>query len=470
MENTLPKNWVETELGNFAFLKNGYAYKTTQFTDEGIPILKISNITKTGKVDISEPQFVSEKDLNESFLVKKGDIVLAMSGATTGKFGIYESDAVLLQNQRVGNLKLHSDLHGNKKFLFYLLASLKKEIEDRAYGGAQPNISPTLIESIFIGLPPLPEQERIVAKLDALFAQHERMKQALDKIPQLLKDFRQQVLSQAITGKLTEEWREGKDLEIDFKLINNYLKGFKRWKSINTEVKNTQIPELWKLVKLGNVSYISNGSTPSRKEKIYWNGHIPWIGSGSIQNNRISKSEEFITEEGLKNSSTKILPIGTVLLAMIGEGKTRAQSSIINIEVTINQNIASIEINHGQMLPEFLQYFLLKNYDFHRTIGNGTGPKALNCQKVKEFDFVLPPLLEQQEIVSRVETLFAKADTIEARYQKLKEKINALPQALLHKSFKGELVPQLPTDGDAKDLLAEILKLKEDTKPKGKKK
>jgi type I restriction enzyme S subunit len=153
---------------------------------------------------------------------------------------------------------------------------------------------------------------------------------------------------------------------------------------------------------------------------------------------------------------------GCLLIAMIGEGKTRAQSSILEIQATINQNVASIEIGHNQIIPEYLQYFLIKNYEFHRAIGNGTGPKALNCQKVKEFDFQLPPLQEQCEIVHRVESLFAKADTIESRYQRLKAKIDNLPQVILHKAFNGELVPQLPTDGDAKDLLSEIMALKEE--------
>src|SRR5690606_29317672 len=80
----------------------------------------------------------------------------------------------------------------------------------------------------------------------------------------------------------------------------------------------------------------------------------------------------------------------------------------------------------------------------------------------------IPSVQEQQEIVHRVENLFAKADTIESRYQTLKAKIESLPQAILHKAFKGELVPQLPTDGDAKDLLSEIMALKEEVKGKKK--
>src|SRR5690606_38025985 len=100
---------------------------------------------------------------------------------------------------------------------------------------------------------------------------------------------------------------------------------------------------------------------------------------------------------------------------------------------------------------------------------DGVSQSNINAKKLAELEISLPPLQEQQEIVRRVECLFAKADTIEARYLTLKAKIDSLPQSILHKAFKGELVPQLPTDGDAKDLLAEIMALKEEVKGRKKK-
>src|SRR5690606_16946281 len=176
---------------------------------------------------------------------------------TTGKFGVYDSNELLLQNQRVGNIKLQNDALGNKKFLYYLIASLRKEIEDRAYGGAQPNISPTLIETIQIPLPPLAEQERIVAKLDKLFAQHEKIKKALDRIPQLLKTFRQQVLTQAVTGKLTEQWREGKELEEwDKRLV----------KEITTKLGSGSTP------RGGSAKYLSEGIPLVRSMNVVFGG------------------------------------------------------------------------------------------------------------------------------------------------------------------------------------------------------
>src|SRR5690606_24319733 len=94
-----------------------------------------------------------------------------------------------------------------------ILIELSQSLQDVGKGVAQKNINQTILKNLQIPFPPLPEQERIVVKLDKLFAQHEKIKKALDRIPQLLKAFRQQVLMQAVTGKLTEQWREGKDLD-----------------------------------------------------------------------------------------------------------------------------------------------------------------------------------------------------------------------------------------------------------------
>ena len=112
---------------------------------------------------------------------------------------------------------------------------------------------------------------------------------------------------------------------------------------------------------------------------------------------------------------------------------------------------------------EYLFYYMLSSQFlcYANTAGTRSVLPKINQKGLSKIPVLVPPKKEQTEIVKRVENLFAKADAIEAQYTKLKEKIDSLPQAILAKAFKGELVPQLPTDGDAKDLLAEIQKLKE---------
>lgn len=470
MEKLLPKGWVETELGSFAYLKNGFAYKTTQFKDSGIPILKISNITKDGKVDISNPQYVDESLINEAFLVKSGDIVIAMSGATTGKFGVYNSNDLLLQNQRVGNIKLQKDSLGSKKFLYYLIASLRKEIEDRAYGGAQPNISSTLIENIQIPLPPLAEQERIVAKLDKLFAQHEKMKKALDRIPQLLKTFRQQMLTQAVTGKLTKQWREGKKL----KEWNPTLKKHNTKNLLDDKSQGYVLPEIpkeWKWVTIMQLADVKGGKRLPKGEKLVnYDTGFPYIKAGDIKNGNVnSVNLEYLLEATHEKIKNYIVNSGDILITNVG-----ACIGDIGIVPTnlngANQTENALKLcNFVEVQVKYLSFWLrspiAQNYISQTVLSAGLGKLALG--RIQVFPVPLSTIVEQQEIVHRVESLFAKADAIEGRYQTLKAKVDKLPQAILHKAFKGELVPQLPTDGDAKDLLEEIMALK--AEPKGKK-
>jgi len=185
------------------------------------------------------------------------------------------------------------------------------------------------------------------------------------------------------------------------------------------------------------------------------------VSSGEVQNCIIKETNEKISQLGFQNSSVKLLPNGTVLIAMIGEGKTRGQAAILDIDATCNQNVAGIIINHNCVLSKYLFFWLLFQYDRNRNVGSGSGPKALNCQRVRELDFILPPLEEQKEIVRQTNKLFAFADKLEVHYKKAKEKIDKLPQSVLAKTFRGELVPQDPDDEPASELLKKIIAEKE---------
>ncbi len=129
----LPKNWLITSFGDVLTVKNGYAFKSTEYQSEGIPIVRISDINE-GIVNVSNSKCISEDDELDGYAVNAGDILIAMSGATTGKFGVYKGSRKVYQNQRVGNLKPISENLINKKFVYYLLHSLKREIEKAAYG------------------------------------------------------------------------------------------------------------------------------------------------------------------------------------------------------------------------------------------------------------------------------------------------------------------------------------------------
>jgi len=123
------------------------------------------------------------------------------------------------------------------------------------------------------------------------------------------------------------------------------------------------------------------------------------------------------------------------------QGKTRGQTAILKIAATINQNIAAIIIDHGLISSSYLWYWFQFQYEITREVGSGSGPQAMNCQRVRELPILLPSLEEQLEIVLRVQKLFKLADTIEKYVAAANERSKRLTQVILAKAFRGELVP-----------------------------
>ena len=172
----LPEGWCECKLSDVCVFDNGYAFSSDNYNDCGIPLIRISNITNTGSIDLSSCVFIQDVPSNK-FIVKSGDLLIAMSGATTGKMGVYlyEEDALL--NQRVGNLKCTDAML--QQYRNYYMFAKSDYILKIAYGGAQPNISAKAILDIDVMLPPLNEQHRIVAKIEEIFAQLDAIETSL---------------------------------------------------------------------------------------------------------------------------------------------------------------------------------------------------------------------------------------------------------------------------------------------------
>lgn len=210
----VPGNWVWVKFGVVAKLFNGYAFKSTDYSDEGIPIIRISDLN--GMETTPETAVRVPRELyNEKFLVRKGDLLIAMSGATTGKIGIYNSDEIAMQNQRVGNIKTINDNILYAAYRNYFVISSSTEISKLAYGGAQPNISGALIESLSFPLPPLNEQKRIAEKLDNLLEKLENEKQLVLAAEEKLDLVKQSVLQKAFRGELgTNDPNDGHAMEL----------------------------------------------------------------------------------------------------------------------------------------------------------------------------------------------------------------------------------------------------------------
>lgn len=432
MGKELPDNWVNCKLGEVLTLKNGYAFKSQNYREEGVPVIRISDIQE-GEVKPEGAVCVEASSEYERFIIDKGDILVAMSGATTGKYGVFKSNEAAYQNQRVGNFKPFSEDHLPKTFVYYLLGGLKKEIEDQAYGGAQPNISSRMIENLDIQLPPLPEQKRIVAKLDGLFAHLEELKERLANVPELLKQFRQAILDESFS------------FDFERKVLKDVC--LKIQDGAHHSPKN-QYPE--------------NDGTK-----------YLYITSKNIRNNYMKLDNiVYVDKEFHDTIYPRCTPeYGDVLLTKDGANTGNVTLNSLKEEFSLLSSVCLIKTNKEKLLPSYLKYFIQSPKGFKELTGEmtGTAIKRIVLKKIKAATIPLPTLKEQTEIVRRVESLFAKADAIQSQYESLVQKIEDLRPTILAKAFRGELVEQLETDGDARELLEEIKKMKKEQQKKTKK-
>jgi type I restriction enzyme S subunit len=292
----------------------------------------------------------------------------------------------------------------DSKFLYYCLFIIK--IEDKGYARHFQ-----LLEKELYPLPPLKTQQQIVSKIEELFSELDKGVEDLKKAQQQLKTYRQSVLKWAFEGRLTNE-----------------------------NVKDGVLPDKWKMSTIGNIFEVYIGSTPKRNIDEYWGGSINWVSSGEIAFCKIKDTKEKITIKGLENTSCKVHPIGTIILAMIGEGKTRGQAAILKIEASHNQNTAAIRVDNKTYLSELLYYYLFFKYEENRKIGSGNNQKALNKERVKDIIIPLPPIEEQEIIVQEIESRLSVADKLEENIKESLQQAEALRQSILKKAFSGELV------------------------------
>ena len=176
--------WEEKKLGEMCYIQGGYAFKSNMFLNEGHPIIRIGNIQNGIEIDDEKTVYTNGEEVNEKFIVQKGDLLVAMSGATTGKTGIYFKEDIAYLNQRVGLFKKVESGGLYYPFLYGIVDSnnYHNQLKQSLVAGAQPNISPSDIENINFNFPSLPEQQKIA---DCLLTLDEVIELETQKLEQL---------------------------------------------------------------------------------------------------------------------------------------------------------------------------------------------------------------------------------------------------------------------------------------------
>lgn len=359
--------------------KNGFAFKSNLFKETGLPIVRITNIDGLNVV-LDEVKYFSPNDYKEdisSFEVSMGDILIAMSGATTGKVGFYKNETKCYLNQRVGKFIPKNNILNNK-FLYHFLLLNTEAIYILAGGGAQPNLSSnTLMSKLLIPIPIPSNPEKSLA--------------IQSEIVRILDTFT------ALTAELTAE------LTMRKKQYNYYRDQLLSFDDDEVE---------WKT--LGDVTkkWYSGGTPTAGKAEYYENGDIPWLRTQEVKFSDINSTEIKITQAALKNSAAKWIPENCVIIAI--SGATAGRSAINKIPLTTNQHCGCLEIDDTKALYRYVFHWVSFNYENIKSLGQGARGD-LNSTIIKNFKLPIPyatapdkSLKEQARIVE----ILDKFDTL----------------------------------------------------------
>lgn len=423
----LPTGWVNAQLGDLVthIVGGGTPSKANASYFQGaIPFMTVKDMHSRFIEDTQDHITQEALDDSASTMIPADTLIVA-SRMSLGKIARPKQATAI--NQDLKALFLHRGI--DKTYVEYAWRANESLIQSMGTGTTVKGIRLEDIRSLQVPLAPSAEQTRIAQHLGTLLNRINACHQRIDAIPALLKRFRQAVLELALSGDLTIAWRNAVKGEID----------------------------AWQSVSLGDIADVGTGSTPLRSNGSYFaNSGTPWITSAATGSPYVTDAKEYVTPAAISSHRMKVYAPGTLLIAMYGEGKTRGQVTELRIHATINQACAAVRVNHSQASTAFVKLALWSQYEQMRALAEGGNQPNLNLSKVKGIPIQLPPLHEQAEIVQKVEALFKLADRVEARYTEANSQAQRLPSLVLAKAFRGELLPQDPSDEPASDLLARI--------------
>ena len=405
----VPEGWCWRTLGDIGTWQAGGTPSRMhkEYYGGNIPWLKTGDLNDG--IITSIPEYITEEGLNNSSakLNPKGSVLIAMYGATIGKIGILGMPATT--NQACCACINYEGII--QKYLFYFLLSHKDEFIALGGGGAQPNISKDIIVKTLIPIPPIHEQERIVSKIDELLILLKSLDANKDALEATLEQAKSKILDLAIHGKLVPQDANDEPASELLKRINP-----KAVASCDNPhyVGESQIPYNWCWTTLGSIGKWQSGGTPNRMHKEYYGGSIPWLKTGDLNDGIITDIPEHITELGLENSSAKLNPVGSVLIAMYGA--TIGKVGILGIPATTNQACCAC-IDYKGITQQYLFMLLLANRANFVASGGGGAQPNISKEIIIKTVIPLPPYNEQIRIVSKVNKLFSQLDMIEKSLQ-----------------------------------------------------
>ena len=297
-------------------------------------------------------------------------------------------------------------------FVLWAMRASEKRLVEQASGSTFDAITGARLREHRIPVPPLPEQQRIVGAIEEHFSRLDAVEASVAAVQTKCAALPSIAMAQLFS------------------------------------------PE-WPTSRLDAVAQVGSGATPKRSEGKYWShGTIPWVTSGAVNELSIWSAEEYISERALAETSVKLWPAGTVLMAMYGEGKTRGRAAVLEFESTCNQACAAINFDRSLLDGRFLRTFLNVQYEANRQLSSGGVQPNLNLGLVKAMEVPVPCLEIQASVANQAhEIVSASAELLDV-CRTARQRVSALRRSILADAFAGRLVPRQSHDYSASDLMA----------------
>ncbi len=398
-------SWKLVKLGTLVELITKGTTPTSigyKFTEVGINFVKIESIDLNGNFINNKFAKINEA-CNEALKrsqLKEGDILFSIAGAL-GRAAIVSKEILPANtNQAIAIIRLKNSNLISKEFLLKALASesILSQVGNMKAGVAQQNLSLSQLKEFLIPVPPIQIQQKIVVKLDKIFAEIDKATAATEA--------------------------NVKNVETLFK---SYLR--EAYKSD----KN------WKTVALGDICTIVNGGTPKSEVSEYWDGDLNWTTPkeiGKLTTREITNTERKITEKGIKNSSAKLLPINSVILSSRAPiGHLAINKSLMATNQGCKGLVSSERLNY-----EYLYYFLSHSKQLLNDMGSGATFKELSGSKLATVEIPLPNLTIQQDVISKINKISSEVSKLNNLYKNKLSDLLFFKQSILKQAFNGELV------------------------------
>ena len=415
----LPEGWKWVKLGEVVDLEVGIRPKGGA-TEEGIPSLGGEHITEDGKIVFNDKnaKFIPEDfyKIMRKGKVKELDILINKDGANTGKVGILKNlfTKRVAINEHVFILRAKDNLE--QRFLFYWLFSHlgQTKIKEIITGSAQPGLSASFVNFLFLPTPPLPEQQKIAEILETVDNAIEKTEKIIEKY----KRIKQGLMQELLTKGIDKNWQIRSEETHKFK-----------------DSPLGRIPAEWEVVSVFDIAHIVSGGTPNTSIPEYWNGNIPWLSIEDFNtgNRWVFSSSKFITELGLKRSNTKVLRRGMLLISARGTVGAIVQ---LGKDMAFNQSCYGLDSkNKDKLSNDFLYYALIYYIKFFLSLTYGNVFDTITKDNFKEIRIPLPPLPGQRRIVK----VLSQIDEVIEKEENYKRKLESLKRGLMEDLLTGKV-------------------------------